>query len=174
MRALTNKQRIVAGFAGLGLVVATGGAAFAFFSANGSGRGTAGTGTSASVTLSGATTASALSPGSAPVRLNGKLVNPNPFPVIVTKVVLSPAAPTPAAVPVPGDPDHECSAGDYEGGEYSVSVPLAANDGVPDAGADEGNLPANVLVSMIARPYNQDNCQGATANFDAILTAVTS
>jgi hypothetical protein len=139
-----------------GVLAVTGTAAFAYWTAGGSGTGTAVTGTSQALTIAGDTfNGTALTPGGTAQTVSGTITNPNTFNVPFTL----------AAVPTV-DSSHAtagCLADWYTVTLTSPPSSVAANNHVNFTGT----------VAMTNLPStNQDACKGATVTVTYTATSV--
>ena len=146
------KKRTKAVAIAAALTVLSGGAAYAYWTAGGSGSGSAAT--SAGVTALTAVQTSVVSnlqPGGTPQTLSGTFLNPNTSPVFVTSVTASISSVTPAS-------GLTCDASNYliANGTMLVGAEALADDTSTWGGATI-TFVNNVLV-------NQDGCKGATVN----------
>lgn len=146
------KKKLVLTTAGLCLV---GGAAFAYWTATGSGSGTAGTGTTSSVTAHQTSTVSGMAPGDSAQSLSGNFDNPNSGPVYVTSVVVSISSVTKAG----GASAGTCDATDYTLANATMSVGTSIPAGNAVGSWSGATIKFNNLTST-----NQDACKGATVN----------
>ena len=136
-------------------VVAAGGAAFAYWTAGGSGTGSATTSASTSaLTVVQTSTVSAMEPGDAAQTLTGKFNNTNSGPVYVGTVTASIASVTKAGVPAT-----TCSASDYT----LAGAAMTVNAEIP-AGSAQGNWTGATIKFNNKPAVNQDDCKGATVN----------
>ena len=135
-------------------VLAGGGAAFAYWTAGGSGTGTGATSNgSADVTVVQTSTVTAMQPGDSAQPLSGTFDNPNDGPAYVATVTAAVGSVTKAGGAV-GD----CDASDYTlaGAAMTVNAEVPAND----TGAWTG---ATIKFNNKAGT-NQNGCKGATVN----------
>lgn len=131
----------------VGILLAVGGAAFAFWTNSGSGSGSAGTGTNVAVVVNQTSTVSGLAPGLAAQSLSGNFDNPNAGPVFVAAVTAT----------VTGTDKAGCGPTDYTiAGTATVGTEIAAGNGV---GAWTG-----LTIQFNNKPStNQDACKNAVA-----------
>ena len=137
----------------VGFVLVGGGAAFAYWTAGGSGTGSASTASSvANVTVVQTSTISGMAPGDSPQALSGTFTNPNTSPVYVTRVTASIASVTVGGVAAVG-----CDATDYTltGAAMDVNAEVSPDDTTPWSGA---------TIQFKNKATNQDACKGATVN----------
>ena len=136
-------------------VLAGGGAAFAYWTAGGSGTGTAATSAgSTPVTAVQTTVVTGLQPGDTAQTISGKFNNTNTAPVYVSTVTASIASVTKAGVPAT-----VCSASDY-----TLATPvMTVNAEVPVGSAQGAWTGASIKFNNKAG-VNQDDCKGATVN----------
>ena len=152
MHKLTRKT--VAIVAGTVLLVSGAGAAFAYWTAGGSGSGTAATGTNVAITAVQTSAPVAMAPGDAAQSLNGTFLNTNSGPVYVTTVTASIASVVKDAGAVAGI----CDASDYTlaGAVMTVNAEALANDTSTWSGA---------TIKFNNKPgASQDQCKLATVN----------
>ena len=136
-------------------VLAGGGAAFAYWTAGGSGTGTGTTAASTSnVTAVQTTTVSNLAPGAAAQPLSGNFTNTNSGPVYVGTVTASIASVFKAGSPAVG-----CDATDYT----ITGAAMTVNAQVP-VGTAQGAW-TGATVQFNNKATNQDACKGAVVNF---------
>jgi hypothetical protein len=142
----SRKTTVIASF----LVLAVAGAAYAYWTAGGSGTGTAATGESVPLTVNQVTVLDEMYPGDSPQTISGTFTNTNEGPVYVTSVTASIASVTGG--------DGACSADDYTltDAVMAVGAEVAVGTGV---GAWTG---ADLQFNNTAA--NQDGCQNATVN----------
>lgn len=133
------------------LVVAAGGAAYAYWTAGGSGTGSAATGTNVAITAVQTSTVSAMAPGDTAQSLNGTFNNPNSGPVYVATVTASISSVTKAVGAVAGI----CDATDFTlaGAVMTINAEVLANDTSTWTGA---------TIKFNNKATNQDQCKGAT------------
>ena len=137
-------------------LVAAGGAAFAYWTAGGSGTGSASTSASTSnVTVVQTSTVTAMQPGDSAQTLTGKFNNPNTGPAYVGTVTASIASVTKDAGAVAGT----CDATDYTLANAAMTV----NAEIP-AGTAVGNW-TGATIKFNNKATNQNQCKGATVNF---------
>lgn len=128
-------------------LVVTGGAAFAYWTAGGSGTGAADTGTSVNVTIvQTAFPADALYPGSAAIPLSGTFTNSNPGPTHVNQVsvVVDPAWTVGGALP--------CTAADF----------VLVQPTVTNADVITGTAWSGASIRMLNTGLNQDFCKNVS------------
>ena len=137
-------------------VLGIAGAAFAYWSAGGSGTGSGSTasGTS-SLTAIQTTTLDAMYPGDSARTISGNFNNPNSGPVYVNTVTASIASVTKAA----GAPAGTCDATDYTLANATMTV----NASVP-AGSGQGSWTGATIKFNNKAGTSQDACKGATVN----------
>lgn len=141
-------------------LVLTGGAAFAYWTAGGSGTGSAATGTNVAITAVQTSTVAAMAPGDTAQSLNGTFLNTNSGPVYVTNVTASISSVVKDAGAVAGT----CDASDYTlaNAVMSVNSEALANDTSTWTGATiKFNNKAGV---------NQDACKLATVNLSYLIS----
>jgi len=139
-----RKSSVVALF----LVLAVAGAAFAWWSAGGSGEGTAPTGDTVALTANQTTVLNDMYPGDSPQTIEGTFDNPNEGPIYVTSVT--------AAITGVSGGDGACSAADYTL-DGAVMLVGAEVDPGEDVGAWSG---ATIQFNNTAA--DQDGCKNAT------------
>ena len=143
---MKNKRRGIKVVAVAAALVVAGGAAFAYWTAGGSGTGAADTGTSANVTIAQDTfPADALYPGGPAIPLSGKFINPNNGPVHVAQVpvALDPLWSVGTTLP--------CTAGDF-----TLVQPTRTN---ADVLANDTSTWGGASIQMLNSSTNQDNCK---------------
>jgi hypothetical protein len=131
-------------------LMAVGGAAFAFWTAGGSGEGQADTGTTVALTINQTSVVTDLAPGSGTQPLSGNFDNPNAGPVYVASVSATVAEVNDAA----GDPIVGCSAADY-----TIAGSGAVGAEVP-AGNAKGSW-GNLTIAFNNTTANQNACKNA-------------
>ncbi len=137
----------------IGVVVAAS-AAFAYWTAGGSGTGSAATGTVTALTANQTTTVSNMFPGDAPQTISGNFNNPNAGKVYVATVTASIASVTKAASAATGT----CDASDYTLSGAAMTV----NAEVPPGSSMGGFTGAKIQFNNKAT--DQNACKGATVN----------
>lgn len=147
---LAGKQLLAA--AAAACLLAGGGAAYAFWTAGGTGTGSAFAGTTVPLTINQVTALPPLVPGGAAQVIGGTFSNPNPGPVYVTSVTASILAVTRAV----GAPAGHCGAEDFTlaGAVMTVSAEVPA-------GESQGSW-SGASLRLDDTGSNQDACQGAT------------
>jgi len=153
MRKPTKKSMAIVLSAAI--VLAGGGAAYAYWTAGGSGTGSASTaaGTTA-VTAVQTSTVTAMKPGDTAQTLAGNFTNTNGGPVYVTSVTASIASVTKAG----GAPAGTCDATDYTLASPSMTVAAEVANGTAQGAWTGATVKFNNKVT------NQDACKGATVN----------
>jgi hypothetical protein len=143
MYRITKKK--VGAFVAAALLVCGAGAAYAFWTAGGTGDGTVTTGTTSGITVNQTSTITGLAPGSGPQTLSGDFDNSNSAAVFVTSV----------SVTVVSTDSAGCGPTDYTvGGTAVVDAQVPSGVGV---GSWSGlTIQFNNKVSV-----NQDACKGA-------------
>jgi len=137
-------------------VLAGGGAAFAYWTAGGSGTGTATTSSgSTGVTAVQTSTVTAMQPGDTAQTLAGNFNNPNTNPVYVTSVTASIASVTKAG----GAP-----AGNCETTDYTLATPVMTVGAEVAPGSAKGAWTGATIKFNNKAGANQDGCKGATVN----------
>jgi hypothetical protein len=148
----TNRKKKIAAIAVATTLVAGGGAAFALWSASGSGAGSATALTAQTITVNAATGAASLYPGATDGDVSFTLTNTNPYPVQFTAM-------TPGAITTSNP---ACAASNIS---VAPATGLALNVG---ANTTSGTLTIPNVVSMIAAA--PDACQGVTFTIALTLT----
>ena len=152
MSRLIGRRGIVLGVVA-SLVVA--GAAFAYWTAGGSGTGTGSTaGAQSALTANQTTSLTAMYPGDTAQTISGNFDNPNSGPIYVNTVTVSIASVTKAA----SAPAGTCDATDYT----LASAAMSVNNEVP-VGSAKGAF-TGATVKFNDKATNQDACKGATVN----------
>lgn len=143
IRRRSRKTTVIASF----LVLAIAGAAFAYWTAGGTGTGTAPTGDTEALTANQITVLNPMYPGDTAQTISGDFDNPNNGPAYVTSVT--------AAITGVADGDGACSAADYTlaNATMLVGAQVAAGDGV---GAWTG-----ATIKFNNTGANQDGCKNA-------------
>ena len=131
-------------------LVLAGGAAFAYWTAGGSGTGTAATGTNASVTVVQTSSISDMYPGEGPRALSGNFNNPNPGNTYVTAV---------SATGYTIDAPHVTAGCTVAQGNYTLGGTSNTPGDVP-SGNGQGAW-SGLTIQMNNLPTNQDACKGA-------------
>lgn len=149
MAKLTKKKTKTKIVVITGALVLTGGAAFAYWTAGGSGTGSAATGTNAAITAVQTTTVTAMAPGVAAQPLSGNFNNGNTGPVYVATVTATIGAITGGGV--------TCEATDYTLANGVMTV----NAQVP-AGTAQGAWTGATIAFNNKAAENQDDCKNAT------------
>lgn len=152
MAKLTKKKKIALVMAAL--VLGTGGAAFAYWTAGGSGTGSATTGTTQAIAAVQTSTVTAMGPGDTAQTLSGNFTNPNTGPVYVATVTARIASVTKAA----GAPAGTCDATDYTLGNETMTVGHEVASG---SGVDAWT---GATLKFNNKATAQDACKGATVN----------
>ena len=152
MSRLIGRRGIVLGVVA-SLVVA--GAAFAYWTAGGSGTGTGSTaGAQSALTANQTTSLTAMYPGDTAQTISGNFDNPNSGPIYVNTVTVSIASVTKAA----SAPAGTCDATDYT----LASAAMTVNNEVA-VGTGKGAF-TGATVKFNDKATNQDACKGATVN----------
>jgi hypothetical protein len=148
-----TKKKIVAGAVAAVLVLAGGGAALAYWTSDGSGKGQARAGTTVAVAVNDESLTVALRPGGPAQALRGSFSNPGEGPVFITSVTASVERVTKAA----DAPAGTCDTSDYE--ITQATMPVEAEVGV---GTRQGSW-SGASLSFVNKPtVDQDGCKGAT------------
>lgn len=148
-----------------GAVVCTGGAAFAVWSANGSGTGSAAASTSQALTTTASTAAgTALYPGgTGDLRITYS--NPNPFPVTVTSLALTSGGVITAAGGI----------GTCTTTGVSLTSPQTVSHLVPaKTGSTNGSAAFTVAGALSMNNSSDNGCQGATFTVPVTITGASS
>jgi hypothetical protein len=146
-----RNRKFVAMFIAIGMVLAGGGAAFAYWTMTGSGSGTANTGAPATVTVVQTSANTITSPGGS-IALSGDFNNPNTGNTYVTSVTATVGVFSTIAK-YAGDPP--CTAADFTiTGTSNTPGDIPTGNGV---GAWSG-----LTLTLIDSATNQDNCESLT------------
>lgn len=146
MRKLTKKTLAVSAVL---MLIGTGGVAFAYWTATGSGSGTATSGTTSPVTVN-QTAITGLYPGQAAQTLAGTFNNPNPGPAYVTAVT---------ATGYTIDAAHVSAGCLATGGHYTLGGTALVGASVPAGNTQGAWTGLNITMNNLAT--NQDFCKGA-------------
>ena len=148
-----NKRRGIKVVAVAAALVVAGGAAFAYWTAGGSGTGSASTGSVSALTVVQTSVVSGLAPGTPAQTLSGTFNNPNTGPVYVSSVSVSISS----VVKAVGAPAGPCTAADYviTGSPVAIGAEVLANDTSTWSGPQ---------IAFVNSASNQDGCKGATVN----------
>ena len=152
MAKFTKKKKISLVMAAV--VLGTGGAAFAYWTAGGSGTGEATTGTVTALTAHQTSTVTAMAPGGSAQTLSGDFDNPNTGPVYVATVTASISSVTKAA----GAPAGTCDASDYT---LSTATMTVGHEVAAGSGVDAWT---GATLKFNNKATAQDACKGATVN----------
>ena len=152
MAKLTKTKKI--SLMATALVVLFGGAAYAYWTAGGSGTGSATTGTNVPITAVQTSTVPAMGPGDSAQTLSGNFNNTNSGPVFVATVTASVSSVTKAG----GAPAGTCDASDYTLANATMTVGTEVAAGTASGAWTGATLKFNNKTS------NQDACKGATVN----------
>lgn len=153
------KKKLVAGLVTALLVLTGGGAAYAYWTSNGSGNGRANAGTTVAVTVNDESAAVALRPGGPAKALSGTFTNPGDGKVRITSVTASVAKVTKAS----GAPAGTCDTSDYQ----ITNAVMPVNADVP-AGTGVGQW-SGASLSFVDKPdVSQDACKGATVDISYV------
>jgi hypothetical protein len=155
MRKISRKSVALA--AGVVLVAAGGGVAYAYWTVGGSGSGSGAAGTNSAITVVQTSTVTAMAPGVAAQPLSGVFNNGNASTVHVTTVAVSVLSVTDAALPG-GQPVVGCSGADYT----ITGSPVTVNVNVPTGSAQSAWSGLSIAFNSTAA--NQDACKGVTVN----------
>lgn len=136
------------------LVLGGAGAAYAYWTTNGTGAGTGATGTAASIVATQTSSVTAMGPGVAAQELSGTFNNGNDGPAFVARVTASIGSVTGGA--------GACDATDYTltnpAMDVNASVPAGTNQGAWGVPADVATIAFNNKAT------NQDGCKNATVS----------
>jgi len=154
-KSTRRAQRVKVGAVVGAVVIGGGGAAFAYWTAGGSGTGTAATGTNVAITAVQTSTVSAMGPGDAAQTLSGNFNNTNSGPVYVASVTASIAS----VVKATSAPLGTCDATDYTLATATMTVAAEVA-----AGTAKGAWTGATLKFNNKTATNQDACKGATVN----------
>jgi hypothetical protein len=154
MRAGTKIKRRTKVLALTAALVMAGGAAFAWWTAGGSGTGSATTGNVSALTVVQTSTITGLAPGSSAQTLTGNFNNPNSGPVYVASVTVSISS----VVKAGGAPAGTCDSTDYTLSNTTMTVGAEVPTGNAQGSWTGATLAFNNKAS------NQDACKGATVN----------
>lgn len=157
MRKLTRKTVAVAAVA----VLLSGGVAFAYWTAGGSGTGSAATGTNVAISAVQTTVVTAMSPGGAAQTLSGNFTNTNTSPVYVATVTASIASVAKAT----GAPTGTCDTTDY-----TLATPAMAVAAQVPAGTAQGAWTGATIAFNNKAASNQDACKGATVTLSYAIS----
>jgi len=148
-----NKRRATKVVALTAALVVTGGAAFAWWTAGGSGTGSASTGNVSGLTVLQTSVVTGLAPGLPAQTLSGTFQNPNSGPVYVSSVSVTISS----VVKAVGAPAGTCDATDYviTGSPLTIDAEVLANDTSTWSGPQ---------IAFVNKASNQDGCKGATVN----------
>jgi hypothetical protein len=153
MRKFTKKTLAVSTAAALLL---GGGAAYAYWTAGGSGTGTAATGTSTPIVAVQTTAPVNMRPGDTAQALSGNFTNADANgPVYVTSVTASITSVTGGGSVGP----YVCSADDY-----TLATPVMTVNAQVPTGTAQGAWTGATIKFNNSSTVNQDNCKGATVN----------
>ena len=133
------------------LLLGGAGAAYAFWTAGGSGTGTATTGSNVEITANQTSPITNLHPGGTAQTLSGNFTNTNDGPTYVTSISVSVASVTPVGAGT-------CIASDY----VIAGSPIAVGTDIP-AGTNVGAW-TGATINFVNKATNQDGCKGATVN----------
>jgi hypothetical protein len=141
-------------------VLAGGGAAFAYWTAGGSGTGTAATSAGTTpVTAVQTSTVTAMQPGDTAQTLTGKFNNTNTNPVYVSTVTASISSITKA-----GGAVGACTASDY-----TLANPVMTVNAEVASGTAQGAWTGATIKFANNASVNQDGCKGATVNLAYVV-----
>jgi hypothetical protein len=149
---MQRRTRIAAVAGGTTLTLATAGAAFALWSANGTGSGSAQTASAQNLTVTAAATDAGLWPGGPAGAVGFTVANGNPYPVTLTGVSYGAL-----------DASGACEADDVvlaAGAPTTVSIAVPAN----------GNASATIPGVLGLAPSAGDECQGVTLSVALTFT----
>ena len=178
MLRLFTKKRAAALIVVGSLVVA--GGAYAYFTSTGSGSGSGTVGKSTGFTVTDTSVPVTLYPGTGSFSVAGTVLNGGSANQGLATLTTTINAPT-VASGAPVVTGHACGAGDFalsaannsgwvisnNGGTatytYSANNELAAGASV--------SYPGGLSIAMVDQQYDQDNCQGATANWTTVASS---
>jgi hypothetical protein len=153
MSKITPRRGLVGG---LVIAVVLAGAAFAYWTAGGSGSGTGSAATGATgLTARQTTVLTPMFPGDTAQTISGTFDNPGSGPTFVGSVTVSIASVVKAA----GAPAGTCDASDFT--LASTTMPVSAE--IP-AGTGQGSFTGATIQFNNKPTTNQDGCKGATVN----------
>ena len=157
MRNFLKKKAVVVAIVGV-VTIGGGLAAFAYWTAGGTGTGTADTGTFVPISAVQTSVISNMYPGDSAQTLSGTFNNPNAGPVYVTSITASIASVTKAG----GAPAGTCDSTDYTlaNATMSIGAEVLANDTSTWTGA---------TIKFNNKASNQDACKGATVNLAYVI-----
>jgi hypothetical protein len=159
MSTNTNRKRLAAIAATVGVALVGGGLAVAYWTTTGSGTGSGSVGTNSLVTVTQTSTVSGLVPGGPAQDLDFTINNPAAGPQTINGVNVS--------VAVTSSPG-SCSASDFSITQPSLggAVELATGNNTFTAGSGGTFANTGASVSMLNRSgVNQNGCKGATLEF---------
>lgn len=143
-------------------VLGVAGAAFAYWTAGGSGTGSAtAAGAQSSLTANQTSSLTAMYPGDSPQTLSGNFTNPNSGPIRVGTITASIASVTKAV----GAPAGTCDATDFTLANAAMTVGAE----VP-AGTNVGSWSGATIQFNDKPSTNQDACKGATVNLSYAIS----
>ncbi len=145
-RARRSRKKTIAGIVAFMMLSAV--AAFAYWTAGGTGTGTADTGETLALTANQTTVLTAMYPGDSPQTISGDFDNPNEGPVYVTSVT--------AAITGVAGGDGACSAADY-----TLATPEMLVGAEVEAGTGVGAW-TGATIQFNNTVANQDGCKNAT------------
>ena len=152
MSITTRKKRSSIVVVLIGALVMAG-AAFAYWTAGGTGTGTASTGSTTPLTATQTTVLTAMYPGDSAQTISGKFNNPNPGVTYVETVTVSVASVTKSGTAVTG-----CDASDFTIANATMTV----NADVPTGNA-QGNF-TGATIKFNNKASNQNACKNAVVN----------
>jgi hypothetical protein len=147
MRKFTRKTLAVS----TAVVLLTGGAAYAYWTAGGSGAGVATTGTSTSITVVQTSTMSDLRPGGAAQPISGDFNNSSGSPVFVTSVTAS----------ILGVDMAVGAAGTCDESDYTLALAVMSVNATVPVGSSQGAWSGATIQFNNKPGINQDACKGA-------------
>ena len=133
------------------------GAAFAYWTAGGSGTGSAATGTNVAITAVQTSVVTAMAPGVAGQTLSGTFTNTNTSPVYVTSITAS----------ISGVTKADGVAGTCDSTDYTLAN--AAMTVNAEAGIDDLSTWTGATIAFNNKGTNQDACKGATVNLAYVI-----
>lgn len=157
--AMLGKKRKKIAIITATVVLGTAVAAFAYWTAGGSGTGSANTGTNAPITAVQVSAPTAMAPGDTAQSLSGNFTNENSGPVYVATVTASIASVFQGGAVATG-----CDASDYTLANAVMTV-----DAQIPVGAAQGTWSGATIKFNNKPASNQDACKGATVNLAYLI-----
>jgi len=153
-----GKKKIVASAIVAAVTIAGSIAAYAYWTAGGSGTGSAATGTNVAISAVQTSTVTAMAPGDSAQSLNGTFLNTNTGPVYVATVTASISS----VVKAGGAPVGTCDATDYTLADAVMTVNA-------EALADDTSTWSGATIKFNNKGTNQDACKLATVNLAYVI-----